>query len=633
MIRQIFDGLYKMKPNYLLSISSVAILILTASYFLKFSNWNFDDSYIVYRIVNNILEGNGWVYNIDEPYNASTSILNTILIAVLSIVTSDIALSGHIIGGGGIFLAAIIFFQIYQRDFGVFLGLLGALYLIRLMSTNSTWGLETNLFIGLVFLFIFIERKSRRGAWCTLGFIILARPDGALLLIQKSAHEFLKNKVLPWQGLVIASLVILPWASYSLITFGQVFPETLGQKIWQGNSGYWGSGYVYLNGVIEKYANNASFVDWMNLVFLVPGILVLIKLKSPFLYFIIFCFMQQVAYILFNVPFYHWYYAMADIALSVSSLYTLGWLAEKIKIKEVFEATFLFKNISVSLAALLVVFWSYRLQSEREIDARDFVYTEIIKNIENKYDGKSLGVTEVGTIGFHSTKRIVDIVGLTSKSDQFVTQNRMNDFYNNPPELLLLHSPPWDLEHSIFLDSRFEKAYSLEEKFNEQPKPMSLFVRKSNYKRATSNHQTERFISAELRGINLKNVIDNSQKVSARAGRINGKIVPMIYQIRSNNIHQFKGWAINHSGQTSPSEVWIVLKLKEKYYFAEAVRFDRPDVALHFNHRGYLKSGFFLNARLHEIPFGNYSFNIGQRLSDGKIHLIDTGTKVLKVEN
>ena len=78
-----------MKPNYLLLISIVAILSLTASYFLKFSNWNFDDSYIVYRIVNNILEGNGWVYNIDEPYNASTSILNTILIEVASMLKTE----------------------------------------------------------------------------------------------------------------------------------------------------------------------------------------------------------------------------------------------------------------------------------------------------------------------------------------------------------------------------------------------------------------------------------------------------------------------------------------------------------------------------------------------------------------
>ena len=622
-----------MKPNYLLSISIVAILILTVAYFLKFLNWNFDDSYIVYRIVSNILEGNGWVYNIDEPYNASTSILNTILISVLSFVTSDIALSGHIVGGLGISLAAIIFFQIFQRDFGVLLSLLGALYLIRLMSTNLTWGLETNLFIGLVFLFIFIEHKIRRGAWCALGLIILARPDGALLLLLKAAQEFLKNKVLPWQGLFIVSLVILPWALYSLVTFGQVFPETLDQKIWQGNSGYWGSGYVYLQGIIGKYSDNASFVEWANLFFGVPGILVLIKLRSPFLYLIIFCFLQQVAYIFFNVPFYHWYYAMADIALWLSSIYMLGWVSKKIKIIDFLEATSLLKNISVSLVALSVVFWSYRLQSERETDARDFAYTKIIKIIENKYEGKSLGVTEVGTIGFHSKKRIVDIVGLTSKSEQFVTQNRMDDFYNNPPELLLLHSPPWDLEHSIFLDSRFEKAYSLREKFNELPKPMSLFVRKPNYKKITNKHQTERFILAELRGINLKDVIYNSRKVSARAGRINGKIVPTIFKVRSSNIHQFKGWAINHAGKTSPSEIWIVLKLKEKFYFAEAVRFDRPDVALHFNHAGYLKSGFFLNARLHEIPAGNYSFNIGQRLSDGKIHLVDTGTKVLKVEN
>ena len=75
----------------------------------------------------------------------------------------------------------------------------------------------------------------------------------------------------------------------------------------------------------------------------------------------------------------------------------------------------------------------------------------------------------------------------------------MDAFYSNPPELLLLQSPPWELEHSIFLDRRFENTYSLAQKFDVPPNPISLFILKPDNKQFTKQLKLEEFISAKSR--------------------------------------------------------------------------------------------------------------------------------------
>lgn len=62
--------------------SAVALLLLAVAYTYHFLYWNFDDTYIVFRIVRNLLNGDGWAFNAGEAHNASTSVLNTIVVAL-----------------------------------------------------------------------------------------------------------------------------------------------------------------------------------------------------------------------------------------------------------------------------------------------------------------------------------------------------------------------------------------------------------------------------------------------------------------------------------------------------------------------------------------------------------------------
>jgi arabinofuranosyltransferase len=306
----------KLISNKYLIISSIMVFIFNIVLFYKYLYWNFDDSYIVFRIVHNILNGDGWVYNVGEVYNASTSALNTIAITLLSYFINNIPVSAHVVGAVGVFLTGMMFFHISRDDLGDCLGLIGALFLMKIMAFNSTWGLETHLFIGLVFLFIFFEKRKRSAVWVTLGVITLARPDGALLITLKALWEFFPKKVIPWKGLVLVLFVVTPWVIYSVVTFEQIFPDTLSQKIWQGKSGYWGSGLIYLNGLSAKYIENAGIIEILILLAAIPGVLILVKIRSPFIYLVLLCVLQQIVYVIFNVPFYNWYHAVLYITLN-----------------------------------------------------------------------------------------------------------------------------------------------------------------------------------------------------------------------------------------------------------------------------------------------------------------------------
>ena len=98
-------------------LSALVLSILAFGKYLMYLQWNIDDAHIVYRIVNNILNGHGWVYNIGEAHNVSTSVSNTVLITLLSYLTEDICLAAHIIGGLAIFGAGLIVYWLFRQHF------------------------------------------------------------------------------------------------------------------------------------------------------------------------------------------------------------------------------------------------------------------------------------------------------------------------------------------------------------------------------------------------------------------------------------------------------------------------------------------------------------------------------------
>ncbi|HLB25297.1 MAG TPA: hypothetical protein VJM83_03090 [Nitrospirota bacterium] len=445
-----------------------ASFVLTALAFAwKYFYWDFDDSFIVYRYVENIISGNGWRYNLSESYNASTSVLNPLLIALPSFFAGDPRLVAHVLGGIWLLLSGVSLFLLMRRQYGDIYAAASAVFIVFILGRNATWGIETNLFLSLCILFALMESYGYN-TWYLLGLIVLARPDGLVLLMAKTAVSSYMQRRLPWKGILQSLLVLLPWVLYSLFTFHQVFPETLKQKMMQARSGFWGEGNIYL-GFLAGLAR--TWKTWL-MATAVPaalGAVFMVRRRSPLLYLLFFALSVQAAYVVLNVPGYHWYACSLTTVYNICVLYGLGealLLAGKPLGRLLDER--MPGNVpaiaGAAAAAGLLVFSVYTLKDMTgmpETDGRTEAYRLLSQDINEKVGPGTLAALEVGAVGYYTRREILDLTGLTSSRGEFMTGRKNDIFFSLLPRVVLVHSSVSNKERKIIEDPRILEYYNL----------------------------------------------------------------------------------------------------------------------------------------------------------------------------
>jgi arabinofuranosyltransferase len=239
--------------------------------------WSSDDAFINYRVVKQVLAGNGPVYNIGERVEVATS---TSWLAVLTVAdaVSPVSIEWTAVALALAFGAA-----------GVAMGMVGALRLARLRRPDAagvvvpvgamtylgvagawdwaTGGLENGLglaWIGGCFLAVTtlvpLDEPSRRRLAATavlVGSGILVRPDFAALSLGMSVPVLVvAHRRGGWRRVASTTAVALaaPLAVQILRMgyYGQLFPNTLYAK--EGASSWWGQGLRYLEDFAGTYA-------------------------------------------------------------------------------------------------------------------------------------------------------------------------------------------------------------------------------------------------------------------------------------------------------------------------------------------------------------------------------------------
>lgn len=610
-------------------LSIVVLFILALGYYFMYLQWDFDDSYILYRVVKNILNGHGWVYNIGERHNASTSVLNTVLIALSSYFTGDIPLSAHIISALAVFGSGIIAYKLFRRNFGNNIALLAGYFLIRQLGGSKSWGLETNLFICFALLFVLLE-EYRKNSWPVLGILVLTRPDGLLMVGLKWLKEFIAHRRYSIIGVLTVLVILTPWVIFSLYQFHQIFPDTFSQKIWQGRSGFWGTGHVYLTGLVTHYFLSSGLLLKVVLGFGVIGLLLMLYERSSLLYIVFFGLLQQTAYVIFNVPAYHWYFVLPDTMIYLAAFYGLGGSLNIIQNRYILREAFLiagFFNLSprsvrvLSLIVSLVLLASATLTLKSgygnpRVDKRGPFYISIIKKIDTLYGPGRLAAMEVGSFGFHTDRTIVDIAGLTSPKGQFMTKERMDLFYGDPPELLLLHNPVWPHEVAIPNDYRFPVVYEFGMEFsNIYPtipayRLVRLYVRKDDVDPNDFGFQPDDRFSQDTLEPLLKGVVclDTINRGVADQNPFVVLQRPLLY---------LQGWAVDIQRACAPANVFILLIHKDgQMYSLRADRHAREDVAKLLQNPVYIMSGFWARGATGSLPSGTYRIVIVQEVEN-----------------
>lgn len=193
-----------------------------------------DDAYITLRCSQNLLAGQGFVYNPGERVLATTAPLYGLIAAGAAAVTRGVDL-GYVLGALNIaaFAASAALLADVANDFGrkatLLLLVVFACYVA--FVDNSTIGMETPVFILGIASSLWLMRRGRFG-WVSLvlGLLLLVRPEAVIWALALTAGAYVSGKRLRPIHVVPGLTVALAWIAISLPSYGSIIPHSVRSK-------------------------------------------------------------------------------------------------------------------------------------------------------------------------------------------------------------------------------------------------------------------------------------------------------------------------------------------------------------------------------------------------------------------
>ena len=417
-----------------LALTLYTILVTTLFYIL-FSNWTYDDPFITYRYAQNLAHGQGFVYNIGEHILSTTTPLFTLLLAGLTPIWSDIHHLSILLGAFGLALGAVLIWMLASDLGSRYVGWVGLLLYPTFPLVARTLGSEITIYLALCLVtFVFYFRHRYNLAAICAALTVLARPDGMLVPViiaidyfYKLVHDARPFKSIPWKAILIFIAILLAWILFALFYFGSPIPVTLAAK--QQQSAITGS-ESFLHAFPRLFSQYDASPFLLSPILAIAGV-VFAGLKAP-RWMIIFgwTILYFIAYSTLGVTRYFWYYAplvpgfIIAVGLGLDACEAL-WHS----IKQRFSASdsntqprrrssYLHPDVDVRIIAslllvLLVVLQSAGLwQMRKNPDLRYAIYRAAGEWLdENTASQASVGMLEVGIIGYYAHRQIVDFAG------------------------------------------------------------------------------------------------------------------------------------------------------------------------------------------------------------------------------
>jgi hypothetical protein len=622
------------------ALTLIAIAVLVAAQTYHYLLWNFDDPYIIFVMMRRVLAGEGWTFNIGDVHNPSTSVLNPAVVTLgAKIASADVLLTSHYLAGTWIGIAAIGFTWLFWQRFPAWVALLAAVALITQLADGMLWGMETHVFFCVLALFLVAEQRGWN-SWFWIGLLTLARPDAMLFAVLRVARGFARWP-LPatpgeWKGALAGALrqhyrgvliflaVLAPWVVYSLIQFHQLFPDTLSNKIWQGRSGYWGTGPVYLKALIS-HIFGASWWLGTGYALALPGALFLIRDRSVLLYPVIFVALQQAAYVVLNVPGYHWYFAILDSTSQLVAVYAIGsvWA---LGVASSLGPARRYVHAALYVAVLFKIGLDVRTAvASQARDGRDEAYQRVAAALrEADLPPGPIAAVEVATVAYYlGNHQMLDISGLVTANPQFITGENNDRFFANPPPTVLFHLPIWGFERALHDDLRFKMMYDAPTIIPDPAIAMQYFRLKPGA-RAPTPEDIAAYVQQQYTRFQLESagpLVDAAASADALCAldEINGQLAgPRTFEL-SRTVLGLRGWAFDRSRGGIEPEIFAMLTSGARRYAMKATRVPRPDVAAAYKAPERELAGYELNGSLVDLPAGDYRISILQKRGAGYV--------------
>lgn len=434
-------------------------LVLLAGYLLVaiviwltiMSEFRLDDSFITYRYSRNFAQGIGLVYNPGDNVLSTTAPLYAMLLGVLSFVIPDFHLLGSLIGTISIGVGGWLIYNLLPRRMAEPVRLWGGLVYTLSSPLWLAMGMETAFWIALVLAAVWLVHEKRYvGAGLAIGIAALARPDAALpagllglLLIGQSVNAIGTTAKGWWRPVVYFTVALLIplfiFGVWAYATYGSPFPVTLSAKSAQALLGITGMGvdvtvWDGLRLILRSLMLQSSL-------YITLALLVLFglanKFNSSLSVVVAWGGLHLLAYILLKVAPYRWYYAPLVPGAVLLAASGLDYLTQRLTVRISRVAPLLVGAIAVfpliaqasSFSAI-----SQRIQSGGTVDVMlpiiDWkAYRDTGEWLDsNTRQDATVGVAEVGQIGFYARRYMTDYLGLLQPN--VAAGLKRDDFYS-----------------------------------------------------------------------------------------------------------------------------------------------------------------------------------------------------------
>lgn len=392
------------------------LAITTGGLFAWYANWAYDDPFIAYRYVQNLVGGAGFVYNPGEQVLSTTTPLYVLLLAALSPITRDLPHLSNLIGAFCLACGGLLLWDLAHSWKTPLAGWASLILYPSFPLLAITLGSEMPLYLAmcLAALVAYVrQRYSLAAVFAALA--TLTRPDGALLALVLAAHYLIwVRKPAPWRALAWYVLLVLPWLIFASVYFGSPIPVTLAAKQYQGTmviSQRFAAGLLTTFGPYLRWS-------YFRLALLLAGAGFGLSFWLWRRWWLLWAWtgLYFASYSLLGVSRYFWYYAplvpgfVAAVGLGVIAIHR-SWVSLR-------------RHLPLPLAAgnllawlvILALFGGQAQRLGRQAQTQDMRFA-VFQSVgewlaANTPPGSSVGALEVGVIGYYAGRPVVDFAGL-----------------------------------------------------------------------------------------------------------------------------------------------------------------------------------------------------------------------------
>jgi hypothetical protein len=420
--------------------SRIAILIVAASSAAIIVFWGanhpswitFDDAFITYRYADNLRQGLGLLYNPGEWVLGTTTPLYALLLAGLGLFVSDLQLLGHWLAVlswiAASWAAIALLWQENWPRAGLAAGLLLAFQPYFLLSL----GMETALVVALMLWVAWAWLGGRKPLAVVLAAaMILARQDSALWLLVLGLEIWRREKTLPWREAVAVVALVLPWFVYAFWRYGSFLPNSAAAKFGQnelmsvgGQSPFWRELWQ------AATAGLSDPVAALYIALLVLGLGIIASRARHLWWLVGWIILYIASYLWFGVVSFPWYFvpplAAASLIIALGVGLLLGdYRPDGSNIEPGATAGRLMRSspwfsrtlqaLGILALAILIAGQVTHLRMWISLPERPVAYISAGQWLaSNTAEDASVATIEIGLIGYHSQRPIVDTMGLVS---------------------------------------------------------------------------------------------------------------------------------------------------------------------------------------------------------------------------